>query len=134
MSAKLTRLLKSHVALDDSWDNVPEGHIVCNWADCGFKVEQDEQDHWRDEFAEHVTAVLTAEGFGDVREAKAKTLDEEAASLKLRSETYLETSQRMAGSPDYNRDDILRYGAYSAEANTAATLLTRRAKAIRSGE
>lgn len=134
MSTKLTRLLKRHVPIDDTVDDVPAGHIICNWTDCGFKVVQDEQDHWRDEFAEHVTAVLIAEGFGDTRETEALTLEKEAASFQEQSETYLATSQAMVGSPDSNRDDIIRYGAYASAAQSAGLRLTRRAKAIRSGE
>jgi hypothetical protein len=134
VSTKLTQLLKSHVALDDTWDGVPEGHVRCNWTSCGFTVEVDEDDHWRDDFAEHVTAVLAAEGFGDLRIAKAEALEEQAATLQARSETYLATGQNMAGSGEHTHDDILRYGAYAAEANTAATVIQKSAAAIRSGK
>jgi hypothetical protein len=134
MSTKLTRLLKSHVALDDTFDGVPEGHMMCNWTECGFTVEADEDDHWRDEFAEHVTAVLVAEGFGDTREAEARTLEKEAAKFQVQSDAYLATSQNMAGSGEYTRDDIIRYGAYASATQTAGLRLTIRAKAVRSGE
>lgn len=129
---RLATLLQRHVALDDSFDSVPEGHMLCNWVSCGFTVEVDADDHWRDTFAEHVAAALAAEGFGDVRAAEAETLEKESASFQARSEMYLTTSQNMAGSGEYTRDDIIRYGAYAAEANTAAIRLQKAAAEIRS--
>lgn len=84
--------------------------------------------------AAHQAKMLTAAGFGDMREARAQALDEEAASFQAQSEAYLATSQTMAGSPDGTRDDIIRYGAYASGAQSAGLRLSRRATAIRSGE
>lgn len=130
----LATLLQRHVALDDSFDNVPEGHVMCNWVACGFTVEVDADDHWRDTFAQHVAAVLEDEGYGDTRKAQAAALDKESVSLQIRSDQYLSTSQGMVGSGEYKRDEIIRYGAYSAEAQSISHRLKRTADAIRTGK
>lgn len=130
----LATLLQRHVALDDSFDSVPEGHVMCNWVACAFTVEVDADDHWRDTFAEHVAAVLEDEGYGVTRKVQADALDKEAASLQIRSDKYLATSQGMVGSGEYTRDDIIRYGAYAAEAQTISQRLTRAAKTLRTSK
>ena len=62
-----------------------------------------------------------------IREAKAVALEEPADELESRSETFLQTMQNMAASREYGRDDIIRYGAYSAEAHSTAYRLRTRA-------
>jgi len=131
---RLATLLQRHVALDDSFDSVPEGHVMCNWVACGFTVEVDDDDHWRGTFAEHVAAVLEDEGYGEIRKAQADAFDKEAESLQIRSDQYLATSQGMVGSGEYTRDDIIRYGAYAAEAQTISQRLARAAKTLRTGK
>jgi hypothetical protein len=66
-----------------------------------------------------------------VREAKAQALEDAADRFDTRSETLLKTMQNMAGHPDTTPDDVVRYGAYSAESNTTAHWLRARAAAVR---
>lgn len=82
-------------------------------------------------FAAHQAAALSAAGFGLVSDAKAEALSEAAEHFKQRSDTYFNTMQEMTGLPDFTAEDITRYGAYSAEANTTATWLRTKAAVIR---
>ena len=59
--------------------------------------------------------------------AKSDALREAAEHFRTRSDTYHKTMQEMADSREYGVEDIVRYGAYSAEANTTATWLRTRA-------
>ena len=68
------------------------------------------------------------------REARAMALAEAADDRAVRSETFLATMQNMVGNPGYTHDDIVRYGAYSAEANTTAAWLRRRAVTLRASK
>jgi hypothetical protein len=63
--------------------------------------------------------------------AKREALESEADRFDARSETLLKTMQNMADSREYGPDDITRYGAFSAEANTTAVHLRARAAAVR---
>jgi hypothetical protein len=55
-------------------------------------------------------------------DAKAEALEEAADEWATRSETFLETMKNMVGN-GYGHDDIIRYGAYSAEAQTTSARL-----------
>ena len=83
-------------------------------------------------FAAHQAAALSAAGFGLVADAKAEALSEAAERFKQRSDTYHNTMQEMTASKEYGLEDIVRYGAYSAEANTTATWLRTQAAKTRS--
>lgn len=69
-----------------------------------------------------------------VEAAKAGLLDELAERFQQRSDTYFSTMENMAGTGEYSTDDIIRYGAYAAEAQTTATHLKIRARQIRAGQ
>jgi len=62
---------------------------------------------------------------------RAECLEEAAAAWDTRSVTFLETMKGMAESREYTHEDIIRYGAYSAEAQTTAARLRARAVAER---
>lgn len=79
----------------------------------------------------HQSAALSAAGFGLVADAKAEGLEEAAERFKQRSDTYHKTMQEMTASKEYGLEDIVRYGAYSAESNTTATWLRTQASVIR---
>ena len=64
----------------------------------------------------------------------AEALEEAASKFQVRSETFLATMQNMVGLPEYTNDDVLRYGAYSAEARVAAIRLRSSAEAYRDAE
>ena len=81
-----------------------------------------------DEMGEEVRVALTAAA----PFIAAKALEDAADGFQNRSDIFLATMQNMVGQPDYTSDDIIRYGAYSGEANTAAATLRRRAESIRS--
>jgi hypothetical protein len=72
----MAEVVKKHVALDDTWDMVPKGMIMCNWTLCDFMIDEDEDNHWRDTFARHVSEALSSAGFGLVKEAQAGGWDE----------------------------------------------------------
>lgn len=65
---------------------------------------------------------------------RAQALEDAADELKRRSETFMETMQNMVGNPEYGHEDIIRYGAFSAEANSTAYRLKARAVTERGGE
>lgn len=65
---------------------------------------------------------------------RAQALMDAADELAIRSETFLKTMQNMADSREYKLEDIVRYGAFSAEANTTANRLRARAVTERGGE
>lgn len=46
----------------------------------------------------------------------------------------LKTMQNMVGHPDTTPDNIVRYGAYSMEANTTAVWLNQQALTIEAGQ
>ena len=75
--------------------------------------------------------IVKAAGFGLVADAKAEALTEAAERFKQRSDTYHKTMQEMTASKEYGLEDIVRYGAYSAESNTTATWLRTQASVIR---
>ncbi|MDT0171048.1 hypothetical protein [Pseudarthrobacter sp. BRE9] len=79
----------------------------------------------------HQAQALSAAGFGLVADAKAEALGEAAERFKQRSDTYHNTMQEMTASKEYGLEDIVRYGAYSAEANTTATWLRTQAAKTR---
>jgi len=81
--------------------------------------------------ADDLRTLLSAAGFGLVADAKAEALEEAAARFKERSDTLHNTMQEMTASKEYGLEDIVRYGAYSAEANTTATWLRTKASVIR---
>ncbi|MDQ0241206.1 hypothetical protein [Arthrobacter bambusae] len=58
---------------------------------------------------------------------RAQALEDAAQELATRSETFLKTMQNMADSREYKLEDIVRYGAFSAEANSTANRLRNRA-------
>lgn len=64
---------------------------------------------------------------------RAQALEDAADELAIRSETFLKTMQNMADSREYKLEDIVRYGAFSAEANTTACRLRARAVTERGG-
>lgn len=63
-----------------------------------------------------------------VRGARAGVLLEVAKELADDSEKYLKTMEGMVGNKDHTHADIIRYGAYSAGAQSAAVKLRLRAK------
>jgi len=69
----------------------------------------------------------------EIEAAKAELLDELAERFRQRSDTYFSTMEGMAGTGEYSTDDIIRYGAYAAEAQTTATHLRVRARQVRAG-
>lgn len=62
---------------------------------------------------------------------RAEALERAAERFDARSQTLFQTMQNMADSREYNAEEITRYGAYAAEANTSAALLRARAVAER---
>ena len=62
---------------------------------------------------------------------RAECLTEAAERFKVRSDTLHNTMKEMTASREYGLEDIVRYGAYSSEANTTATWLRARAAAER---
>jgi len=58
---------------------------------------------------------------------RAQALEEAADEQARRSETFMKTMQNMVGNPEYGHEDIIRYGAFSAEANSTAYRLRTRA-------
>lgn len=83
------------------------------------------------EIAQHQAAMLEAAGFGDVREAKAQALEEAADDRAARSETLFNTMKSIVSSKERDMDDIVRYGAYSAEAQVTSFWLRKQAHKIR---
>jgi hypothetical protein len=83
---------------------------------------------------EQIVQAIIAAGFGLVADAKAEALGEAADRFKQRSDTYHNTMQEMTASKEYGLEDIVRYGAYSAEANTTATWLRTQAAKTRATE
>jgi hypothetical protein len=66
---------------------------------------------------------------------QAQALRDAADERQARSETFLSTMQNMSEMiGTYSHDDIIRYGAYSAEAQTTAAWLRARADRIEKGE
>ncbi|MBT2537227.1 hypothetical protein [Arthrobacter sp. ISL-69] len=59
--------------------------------------------------------------------AKAEALREAADEHDARSDTLFKTMQNMADTREYELADIVRYGAYSAEAKSTAARLRNRA-------
>ena len=86
--------------------------------------------HW----PEAAAIALAAAGFGLVREAQAVALEEAADENAVRSDTLLRTMQNMADSREYELADIVRYGAFSAEAKAMESRLRARARTVRGGE
>jgi len=84
------------------------------------------------DYSEHLISL--AGGDGDpiwIREVRADALEAAAERFGTRSETLLKTMQNMADSREYDSYSIVRYGAYSAEANTTAIWLRDRAAELR---
>lgn len=76
--------------------------------------------------AEAIVEMMEAAGFGLVAGAKAEALEEAAEEFDTRSKTLLRTMQNMSEMiGTYSADDIVRYGAYSAEAQYTANRLRR---------
>jgi len=81
-----------------------------------------------------IADAILAAGFGLVREAQAVALEEAADEFATRSDTLLKTMQNMADSREYELADIVRYGAFSAEAKATEARLRARAVTVRGGE
>lgn len=110
----MAAVLAAHVVITDGLYE-PTGWC----ATCGNLADGDQE--------EHQAFALSVAGFGDVTEARARALREAAERFKTRSDTLHNTMKEMTASREYGVEDIVRYGAYSSEANGAATWLRTRA-------
>jgi hypothetical protein len=121
----MAEVLAEHHILYAYVPAMAENQWTCTGRECEFRSV-----NFSDAIT-HQEAMLTAAGFGLMADAKREALEEAADRFDTRSETLLKTMQNMADSREYGPDDITRYGAYSAEANTTSTYLRARAAAMR---
>lgn len=65
------------------FDDCPPATVMCNNVGCGFAIEMDEQDQWREEFAHHQADVLLEV----IRHACAKAVRDAADALEREDPT-----------------------------------------------